>query len=207
MKLQVSFDLQDIDKAILIAKEIEKHVDILEIGSTLIVKYGLEAIKKFKKNFPDKEIYADVKLVDRVQDTIKEYAAVGANTISILSGITNTIIQNAAQIAHENKCEIALDLVDSHSLGQSAMDSKSLDIDRIIFHGPHEEDMLATLLEEWENVKGNTETPIFIEDGIDKNSITKILSLKPDGIIIGAAITHSSNPAQEAEYFKNILNK
>ncbi|MBU4269569.1 orotidine 5'-phosphate decarboxylase [Candidatus Dependentiae bacterium] len=207
MKLQVSFDLQDIDKAILIAKNIEKYVDIFEIGSTLIVKYGLEAVKKFKKNFPDKEIYADVKLVDRVEDTIKEYTQAGANCISILAGITNNIIQNAAQIAHENNCKIALDLVDSHSLGQSAMDSKSLDIDRIIFHGPHEEQMLETLLEEWENVKGNTDTPIFIEGGINKNSINKILELKPDGIIIGAAITHSGDPAKDAEFFKNILKK
>ncbi|KKP22583.1 MAG: 3-hexulose-6-phosphate synthase [candidate division TM6 bacterium GW2011_GWF2_28_16] len=205
MKLQVSFDINDLENAIFIAKQVYKFADILEVGSTLINKYGLESVKRFKKEFPEKTIYADVKLIDRIEDTIIDYAAIGANYISVLAGTTNNIIHTATQIAHENKCKIALDLVDSHSLGQSAMDSKALDIDAIIFHGPHEAENLDILLEEWENVSGNTDTPIFIS-GITKENINKIISLDPAGIIIGTEITHSNNPAKEAEFFKNLLN-
>lgn len=204
MKLQISFDINDLEKALLIAKQVYKFADILEVGSTLINKYGLESVKRFKKEFPEKTIYADVKLVDRIEDTIIDYAKIGANYISILAGTTNNIIHTGTQIAHENNCKIALDLVDSRSLGQSAMDSKALDIDSIIFHGPHEAENLEVLLEEWENVSGNTDTPIFIA-GITKENIKKIISLNPEGIIIGTEITHAASPEKEAEFFKNLL--
>ncbi|MBD3272955.1 hypothetical protein GF385_01220 [Candidatus Dependentiae bacterium] len=205
MKFQISFDFLDLEEAIKIAKKVEKFADIIEIGSTLIYSHGIKAIKEFKSNFPDKELFVDVKLVDRVEKIINEYAKEGANIVSILAGTSNNVIQNATKTAHENSCEIALDLIDASSMGQSAMDAQALDIDKIIFHGPHEANNLESLLEEWENVHGNTKTPIFIAGGISKENINKILELKPSGIIIGDTITKSENPEQEAEYFKNLL--
>ena len=205
MKLQVSFDFTDLDKAILIAKEISKYADIIEIGSTLIYLHGINAIKMFKENIQGKEIFADIKLVDRVEPIINAYCNAGAKSLSVLAGTSNNIIQNATKIAHDKNSYIALDFVDSPSLGQSAMDTDLLDVDRIIFHGPYELYNLEFLLEEWESISGNTKTPIFIAGGINKENINKILSLKPAGIIIGEAITKSQNPAKAAEFFKNLI--
>jgi 3-hexulose-6-phosphate synthase len=205
MKLQISFDFVDLIKAIEIAKKVEPFADILEIGSTLINIHGINAIKKFRETFPEKELFADLKLISRVEEVINEYCKAGTNTISVLAGTTNNIIQLATKIAHENKVQIALDLSDAFSMGQSAMDSAALDVDKIIFHGPHESHNLEKLLEEWENVFGNTKTPIFVEGAITKENIGKILELKPYGIIIGKAITQANEPAQAAEDFKKIL--
>ena len=206
MKLQISFDFIDLEKAIKIAKEVEPFADILEVGSELINIHGINAIKSFKQNFPKKEIFADVKLVNRVESIIKEYSNAGASYISVLAGTTNNVIQNATKIAHENKCQIALDLVDSNSMGQSAMDAQALDVDKIIFHSPHESHNLEKLLEEWENVKGNTVTPIFIAGGITEENIKNLLNLKPSGVIIGSSIIKSESPAKSAERFKKLLN-
>ncbi|MFH1462082.1 MAG: orotidine 5'-phosphate decarboxylase / HUMPS family protein [bacterium] len=205
MKLQISFDFLDLEKAINIANEVAPFADILEIGSVLIYIHGINAIKRFQQSFVGKEIFADIKLIDRVEPIIKEYSKVGANIISVMAGTTNNIIQNATKVAHENKSLIALDLADANSMGQSAMDSQILDVDRIIFHGPHESNNLEKSLEEWENVTGNTKTPIFIAGGINKENIAKIIELKPAGIIIGSAITESNNPAKMAEEFKKLL--
>lgn len=205
MKLQISFDFLDLEKAINIANKVSPFADIIEVGSTLLYIHGINAIKKFKENFPNKELYADIKLIDRMEPIIREYSKTGVNTISIMAGTTNNIIQNATKIAHENKTLIALDLADANSMGQSAMDSQILDVDRIIFHGPHESNNLDKLLEEWENVAGNTKTPIFIAGGINKENITKVIELKPAGIIIGSAITQSNDPAKIAEEFKKLI--
>lgn len=205
MKLQISFDFVDLNKAIEIAKKVEPFADILEIGSMLIYIHGINAVKEFAKNFPNKELFADVKLVDRVEPTIVEYSNAGAKTISVLAGTTNNVIQNATKTAHDNGSEIALDLADATSMGQSAMDSSALDVDKIIFHSPHESHNLEKLLEEWENVSGNTKTPIFIAGAITKENIKKVLELKPHGIIIGKSITQADDPAQAAEFFKKML--
>ena len=206
MKLQISFDMQDLEKALSLAEKVAPFADILEVGTPLVHKEGVNAITKFKNKFPDKKIFADVKLVDRVEKTIKMFATAGADYISILAGTSNKAIQNASQAAHGAKSLIALDLVDAYSMGQSAMDAKALDIDLIVFHQPHDEGQLIDILDEWETVEGNTKLPIFVAGGINKTNIEAILQLKPKGIIIGSAIVKAEDPAKEAEFFKNLIN-
>jgi 3-hexulose-6-phosphate synthase len=203
MKLQISFDLIDLNKALEIATQTAQFADVLEIGAPLIYKEGIKAVQKFKEKFPDKTIFADVKVVDRVEEIITMFAKAGADYISILAGTSNSAIQKATQIAHSLKSKIALDLVDAYSMGQSAQDAKALDIDLIIFHGPYESTKLTDLVDEWQHVKGNTKIPIFVAGAIKRSNIDQIINLKPNGIIVGKAITEADNPTQEAEYFKN----
>jgi 3-hexulose-6-phosphate synthase len=205
MKLQVSFDMANLEKALEIATKIEQYVDIFELGSPLIYKNGLQAIKKFKNKFPTKNIFADVKMVDRVEKIIHVFAEEGADYISILAGTSNHTIQNASKVAHQADMKIALDLVDAYSMGQSAMDAQALDIDVIIFHGPYDSTEITDLLEEWQNVIGNTNLPVFVGGKINKDNIKKIITLKPQGIIIGEAITQTSNPEKEVAFFKSLM--
>ena len=207
MKLQISFDMPNLENALQSAEKIEQFADILEIGSPLIYQEGIQAIKAFRDKFPNKEIFADIKLVDRVEKIITNFSKVGANYISILAGTSNSNIQNSSKVAHSSKSKIALDLVDSYSIGQSAMDAKALDVDVIIFHGPRESTQLTDILEQWQNVRGNTELPIFVAGGINRNNIEQVITLKPQGVIVGATITNAKNPIEEAEYFKSLLKQ
>ncbi|QQR62863.1 orotidine 5'-phosphate decarboxylase [bacterium] len=54
MKMQISFDLTDLEKAIELAKNVESHADIFEIGTLLVYKYGIEAVKLFRETCPAK---------------------------------------------------------------------------------------------------------------------------------------------------------
>ncbi len=65
MKLQISFDLIDLDKAIAIGEQVAQYADIIEVGTILIYHHGTLAIERFKEAFPDKTILADTKIVDR----------------------------------------------------------------------------------------------------------------------------------------------
>ena len=205
MKLQISYDFTDLEKAIEIAKQTAEFADILEVGSPLILSYGSEAVKKFKETFPDKLIFADAKIVDRASNTIKIFTDTNADYISVLAETNQHIIKKAAGIAHENKSKIALDMLDTHAKGQIAMDAKNLDIDVLILHTPHDKSNVEGMIGDWDRVRGNTDLPIFLAGGINKKNISQILELKAQGVIIGTAITKAENPAKEAEYFKSIL--
>ncbi len=205
MKLQISFDMTDLEKALDIALKTQEFTDIFEVGSPLIYTHGVKAVESFRAKFPKKKIFADLKLVNRFNGLVKIYSQAGADSFSVLAGTSNSAIQKASEFAHSFEMQIALDLVDAYSLGQSCMDAKALDIDFIIFHGPHETTQLLDLLDEWENVKGNTDLHIYVAGGINRKNIDKVLALKPNGIIIGSSIVKSENPAKEAEYFKSLL--
>ena len=207
MKLQISYDFTNLPEALEIAKKTAEFADILEVGTQLIYAKGIEAIHEFKKQFPNKDILADAKVVDRVDEIIPLLAKAGAKYITVLSGTSNSIIQHASTLAHALKAKIMLDLLDITSLGQAAHDAQVLDVDTVLFHNPHDVVPTAENLEDWEAVRGNTDLPIFIGGRINKTNITTILERKPQGIIVGEAITKAKDPTKEAEDFKNLISK
>lgn len=207
MKLQVSFDSTDLQKAIEIAHAIQKDADVLEVGSLLIYKYGDEAVKAFRLAFPQKTILADAKIIDRSQPAVTLFAQAGADWITVMAGAGPTTIHTACTVAHEQGKKIMLDLADASSLGQSALEAKSFGADALVFHKPSIEDQHILLNERWDMVQGNSSLPIFISAHVTRDSINEIMSLNPAGIVIGSAITGAANPAEEIAFFAGVMGK
>lgn len=201
MKLQISFDLVDLDKAIDIASKVAKYADIIEIGTLLLYKYGIKAVEDFRKKLPKESILADSKIIDRGKDAANIILDSGADWITVMSGTSKDVIHAVSTAAHELNKKVMLDLVDSSSPGQSALEAKSLGIDAILFHQTYDEKQTLLFLDKWDMVKGNTQLPIFISARINRDTIEKILELKPDGIVIGKAITGAQDPEEEAKFF------
>jgi len=57
MKLQISFDMPDLEKAIATASLVSPYADILEVGTLLIYHHGVKAVERFKQEFPKKIIF------------------------------------------------------------------------------------------------------------------------------------------------------
>lgn len=207
MKLQVSFDTIDLQKALAIAHSIHEDADILEVGSLLIYKYGDESIKAFRAAFPQHTILADAKIVDRSKEAITLFASAGADWITVMSGAGSQTIHTACTTAHELGKKVMLDLADAPSLGQSALEAKSLGADGLVFHKPTIEDQHIQLNERWDMVHGNTTLPIFISAHITRETIDEIISLIPAGIIMGTAIVGAQDPAAEIRFFTGIMGK
>ncbi len=207
MKLQIAFDITDLEKALTVAEKIERHVDIFEIGSLLIYKYGETAVKRFREKFPQKTLLADAKIIDRSKDAVPLFAAAGADWITIMAGTDRNVIHTGCTVAHNLGKKIMLDLSDASSPGQSALDAKSLGADALIFHKPSVEADNILFLDRWEMVKGNSPLPIFISAHITRENIADVLSIGAAGIIIGSAVTNATEPAQEVDYFTNVIGR
>lgn len=204
MKLQIAFDLTDLEKAVAIAVNVAPYASILEVGSLLIFQHGVKAIEKFRETFPDKVILADVKIVDRGKQVVTAIAQAGADWVTVMAGTNKDVIHSVCTTAHDLNKNVMLDLLDACSLGQSALEAKSLGVDALLFHKPYEDDSLL-FLDKWEMIKGNTTLPIFIAGKINRQIADKIKSINPDGLVIGKAITESSNPAEEAKFFYDMF--
>ncbi len=207
MKLQVSFDITNLEKALEIAKKIVPFIDIFEIGSILIHKHGIEAITKFKKEFPKITLLADIKIVDRAKQEVALFSNAGVNWITVMAGSGSSVIHSACIEAKKQGLKVMLDLLDAESLGQSAMEAKNLGVDALLFHQPFDQEGQQVLLDKWDMVKGNTTLPIFVSAKINRNNISQILELYPDGIIIGKSIVDADDPAKEAEFFAQLIRK
>jgi 3-hexulose-6-phosphate synthase len=206
MKLQISYNFPDIQQAIEIAQQTAEFADIIGVGSLLLFKEGIKAIKLFKSTFPNKEIFAEAKIIEKAQDSVTMLAQAGARYISVLAGSPHNTIKKAVETAKLFDAKIALDLLDAHSIGQSAHDAKTIGIDMLIINRiPHIPGTNLEVESEWHSARENTALPIFITGKIDKSNIQQIIDLKPHGILIGSAITRANSPKQEAYNIKNLL--
>jgi 3-hexulose-6-phosphate synthase len=205
MKLQIAFDFTDLDKALAIATEVEKYADIIEVGSLLIYKHGEHAVKTFKEKFPQKLILADAKITDKTRESVTLFAHAGADWITVLAGAGKHVIHTACTTAHQLGKKIMLDLGDTSSLGQTALEAKSFGVDALLLHKPLEEEENMLFSDKWDMVKGNTTVPVFISAAITPDNIIDIKSISPAGIVIGKAITHAEKPKTTAEYFWETL--
>ena len=204
MKLQISFDLTDLDKAVAVADQVAPYVSILEVGSLLLYKYGIEAVGRFRKAFPNKTILVDAKILDRAQDMVTTLANAGADWITVMAGTSTQVLHAACATAHELNCKVMLDLLDASSLGQSALEAKGYGADAILFHKPHDEEASLMFLDKWDIVRGNTQLPIFVSGKITRTILPKILEIKPDGIIIGKSIIDAENPLEEIKFYHDM---
>lgn len=207
MKLQISFDMTDLDKAIEIAEQVSEYADIIEIGNLLLYKNGEVTISKFREALDNKTLLVNTQITNKdSEDIVKLVSNAGANWITVLAGASQNIIHSAATKAKEFGLKTMLDLIDSSSLGQSALEAKSLGIDTILFNHDSKIEEESTFADNWEMVKGNTTLPIFISANITKENIASFISFNPAGIVISKAITDADNPKEEAEYFYKIIN-
>ncbi|OPG93870.1 3-hexulose-6-phosphate synthase, partial [Chryseobacterium mucoviscidosis] len=60
MELQLALDLVNIPEAIKVVKEVEEYIDIVEIGTPVVINEGLRAVKEMKDAFPNLKVLADL---------------------------------------------------------------------------------------------------------------------------------------------------
>lgn len=207
MKLQIAFDITDLEKAIELGNQVAEYCDILEIGTLLIYKNGIKAIERFREAFPQKTLLVDAKIIDRGKEATTIMANAGADWITVMAGTGKEVIHSACTTAHQYNMRVMLDLIDASALGQSALEAKNLGADALLFHQAYDEKDALILLDKWEIVRGNSPLPIYISAKITRTSVYNILNIKPDGIVVGKSILDSDEPTQEARFFYELCNK
>jgi 3-keto-L-gulonate-6-phosphate decarboxylase len=207
MKLQISFDFTDIEKAVDVAKQVADSCDILEIDTMLLQACGAQVVQAMRQTFEKKTLLVDTKLVDCAESIIPVVAQAGADWITVLAGSSANGIRAICKEAHKHNLKVLLDLIDACSKEQSAMEAKNLGAHALLFHHTYDTNSSPIFLDEWQMVRDNASLPIFISAHINRSNFEQIVSLKPHGIIVGKSITRAENPAEEAAYYFDITNK
>ncbi len=207
MKLQIRYNFTDLAHALEIAQQTATYADIVEIGTLLIFKEGINAVKEFKKNFPNKPLYVDAKIADRGTESTELFCQAGASFVSVLSNTYYYIIKDAVNTAKSYNAEIVLDFISTEMPGQVAAEATNLGASRILLHRARTPDQSIDLEQDWASVRENTDLPIFIKGKIDAQVLRDIMPLKPEGVVIGSAITYAHNPAEEAQKIRELLDK
>lgn len=191
MKLQLAIDLVDTQGAIELVKELEEFIDVVEIGTPVVINEGLRAVKAMKEAFPNLTVLADLKIMDAAGYEVSQAVASGADIITILGAAEDASIMGAVEEAKKHGKQILVDMIAVKDIATRAKELDELGVDYICVHtgydlqaeGQNSFKDLATI----KSVVKNAKTAVA--GGIKLETLAEVIKAQPDLVIVGGGIT------------------
>lgn len=207
MKLQLALDLVDIPGAIELVKEVEAFVDVVEIGTPVVINEGLKAVKEVKAAFPNLTILADLKIMDAAGYEVSQASAAGADIITILGTAEDESIKGAVEAAKKQGKQILVDMIAVKDIAARAKELDDLGVDYICVHtgydlqaiGKNSFEDLTTI----KSVVKNAKTAIA--GGIKLETLPEVIKEQPDLVIVGGGITSKVDKKATAREMKELI--
>lgn len=209
MKLQLALDLVDIPGAIELVKEVEEHIDVVEIGTPVVINEGLKAVKEVKAAFPNLTVLADLKIMDAAGYEVSQASAAGADIITILGTAEDESIKGAVEEAKKQGKQILADMIAVKDIAARAKELDELGVDYICVHTGYDLQAVGkNSFEDLQTIKGvvkNAKTAIA--GGIKLDTLPEVIKVQPDLVIVGGGITGQADKKAAAAKMQQMINQ
>jgi 3-hexulose-6-phosphate synthase len=133
--VQVAIDVLEIDRALRVAEAaVTAGVDWLEAGTPLITFQGVKAIGALAREFPDKPVLADFKMMDGVRKYVLATAAQGGRIATICGVASDASIRTAVQAGRDSGVRVICDLYAALDGPRRAREVEALGVDSAYIH-------------------------------------------------------------------------
>lgn len=208
MILQVALDFVDIERAVKVAREIADLVDWIEAGTPLIKAHGMDAIRRLKKEFPEKRIVADLKIADTGDVETEIASKAGADIVTVLATADEQTLIHAIEAAKNYGCEIMVDLLNADDPASKAKRAEELGANYVMVHTGIDQQMIGKdVFEGLLKIKDDVKIPIAVGGGLTPETSKRANALGAEIIIVGGAITKAPDSRKVAESFRSTKSR
>lgn len=191
--LQVALDFENLSRAVQAAREaVEGGADWVEAGTPLIKSEGLEAVRELKRNFREKRIVADMKVMDTGAFEVEIAAKAGADLVTVLGASDDGTIADAVRAGEKYGVEVVVDLLAVPDLAARAVRARELGAAMVCLHVGIDQQMKGQdPFEVLRDLVARSPLPVAVAGGINSETAAKAVSAGAQIIIVGGAITKS----------------
>lgn len=206
--LQVALDNPNIEAVLNVVRQLPKsdHL-ILEAGTPLIKRYGVDVITKLREVKPDAFIVADLKTLDTGNLEARMVADATADAIVVSALAPVPTLEKAISEAHKTGIYAVMDTL-NHPDPMDVL--KKLDElpDVVELHRAIDVEDTAYAWGSIEAIKElSPKILVAVAGGVRVHTIPDALKAGADVLVVGRAITNSKDIRQSAEQFVEGLNK
>ena len=205
--LQVALDLTDIDKALSVVSQLpdSDHL-ILEAGTPLIKKYGIDVVGRLRENKPGIFIVADLKTLDTGNLEVRMTADASADAV-VISGLAPvSTIEKSIKEAKKTGIYSAIDMLNVKDplgvLKSLSMNPDVVEIHRAIDNESSEKerwDIIEKIKKEFSGIL------VGVAGGIRPENCQEALESGADILIAGRAITAAKDVEGAARKFLKVF--
>lgn len=209
MELQLALDLVNIPEAIELVKEVEEHVDIVEIGTPVVINEGLRAVKEVKAAFPNLKVLADLKIMDAAGYEVIKASEAGADIVTILGAAEDMSIKGAVEEAKKQGKKILVDMIAVKDLAKRAKEVDELSVDYICVHTGYDLQAVGkNSFEDLQTIKSVVKhAKTAIAGGIKLETLPEVIKVQPDLVIVGGGITGQEDKKTAAEKMQTMIKQ
>lgn len=208
MKLQLALDDITLEEAMKLVANVRDYVDIIEVGTPMVMEYGMAPVRELKKRFPDKKVLADLKIMDAGKYEAEIAFKAGADYITVLGVTDDGTIEGCVEAARAHGGLAVADMICVKDTEERIKRLEELGIDVISVHtGVDQQAAGRTPLDDLKVMRGAvTSAEISVAGGISAETLPAYLEYRPEIVIVGSGITHAEDPREEAEKIFRLLN-
>ena len=119
MDLQVALDRIPLDRAEAITAQVSGCADWIEVGTSLIKRYGMPGVARIVAAAGGTPVLADLKTADDARTEIAMAADAGATSVTVLGLSTPATLELAVLVAAERDIELMVDLMALDAAGRA----------------------------------------------------------------------------------------
>ena len=173
------------------------YIDLVEVGTPMIKRYGIDAVRQMRVLAPGKQIVADTKTMDAGAWEAALAFDAGADMMTVLACASDATLRAALSVGRERGCKVVADLIGVADKPTRAKQLADLGVDYIGVHtGTDDQAYGANPLTDLAALSQVVNTPVVVAGGISSVTIKPILAYHPAIVIVGSAVTGAKDPAQ-----------
>ncbi|MBO2942878.1 3-hexulose-6-phosphate synthase [Paenibacillus sp. F411] len=209
MELQLALDLVDIPEAKKLVAQVADYIDIVEIGTPIVINEGLHAVKAMKEAFPQLRVLADLKVMDAGGYEVMKASEAGADIITILGVSDDSTIKGAVAEAAKQGRQVMVDMINVKNMEERAAEIDAMGVDYICVHSGYDHQAEGkNSFEELNAIKRVVKhAKTAIAGGIKLDTLPEVIQAQPDLVIVGGGITGEADIQAAASRMNDLIKQ
>lgn len=198
MIIQLAMDSMDIEQCAALLPRVKDSLDIAEVGTGVLFRFGTSAVRALKDRFPEVSFLADCKIMDGGERNARNAFESGASYTTVLAVAHDATIRAALEAARACGGEVIVDLINHPHPVERAIELEALGATAVNLHygGDQQRAGLSHSLALIEQVqRAVTHAKVSVTGGITLQSLREIARVKPDIVVVGKSVTRAADPA------------